>query len=160
MTWTIEPSQVRHPDAVAVLREYIDDVASRYHGRQATEEEIERALAEDPSDHLVPPTGLFLIARDGGKVTGCVGVKVATPTITELTRMFVKPAARGHGGGSSLLLAAERAARELGAVTMRLDTRHDLVEARALYARHGYREVEPYGERLYADHWFVKELRL
>lgn len=51
---------------------------------------------------------------------------------------------------------AEEAARRSGARVMRLDTRSDLVEARALYARHGYREIEPYAERLYADHWFEK----
>ena len=158
MSWTITPSPVDHPDAVTVLREYFDDVASRYYGRQASEEEIDRALAEDPSDQLVPPTGVFLIARDDGEITGCVGVKVAAPGTTELTRMFVKPAFRGQGSGSRLLLAAEEAARGLGARIMRLDTRSDLVEARALYAKHGYREVAPYGERLYADHWFEKEL--
>lgn len=39
-----------------------------------------------------------------------------------------------------------------------LDTREDLVEARALYARLGYREIEAYNESPYADHWFGKKL--
>jgi ribosomal protein S18 acetylase RimI-like enzyme len=66
--------------------------------------------------------------------------------------------ARGQGGASQLLRAAEEAARGLGAEVMRLDTRHDLVEARGLYAKHGYREIAPYDERRYADHWFEKRL--
>ncbi|WAL67017.1 GNAT family N-acetyltransferase [Amycolatopsis cynarae] len=156
--WIISPTPVDHPDAVAVLRDYIDDVASRYYGRQATDAEIDNALAEDPSDDLVPPTGLFFVARDGGTITGCVGVRRFDDDVMELTRMFVKPAARGQGGGARLLRTAEEAALGLGASWMRLDTRHDLVEARALYARHGYREIEPYAERLYADHWFEKRL--
>lgn len=155
---TIVQLPVGHPDAVAVLRAYLDDVASRYYGRQATDEEIDRALAEDPSDHLDPPTGLFFVARDGGEVVGCVGVKIVDARITELTRMFVKASARGRGWGSRLLLTAEAVARRTGAQVMRLDTRSDLVEARALYARHGYREVEPVEERLYADHWYEKNL--
>ncbi|WP_346053651.1 GNAT family N-acetyltransferase [Amycolatopsis dongchuanensis] len=57
---------------------------------------------------------------------------------------------------SALLRTAEEEAVRNGAQVMRLDTRADLVEARALYAKHGYQEVEPYGERLYADHWLVK----
>ncbi|WP_431876903.1 GNAT family N-acetyltransferase [Amycolatopsis sacchari] len=143
---------VDHPEAVAVLREYVDDVASRYYGRQATDEEIDRALAEDPSDDVV----LFFLARDGEEVLGCVGVRFAEPTVAELTRMFVKPTARGRGVASALLRTAEEEAVRNGTQVMRLDTRADLVEARALYAKHGYQEVEPYGERLYADHWLVK----
>jgi GNAT superfamily N-acetyltransferase len=148
---------VGHPDAVAVLRAYVDDVASRYYGRQATEEEIDRALAEDPSEHLDPPTGLFFVAREGGEVIGCVGVKIVDAHTAELTRMYVQARSRGRGWGSRLLLTAEEAARRTGAQAMRLDTRNDLVEARVLYARHGYQEVAPYGERSYADHWYEKK---
>jgi hypothetical protein len=32
------------------LRSYIDDVASSYYGRQATDEEIDTALREDPNN--------------------------------------------------------------------------------------------------------------
>jgi hypothetical protein len=41
---------------------------------------------------------------------------------------------------------------------MRLDTRGDLTEARALYARLGYDEVEPFNDGPYAEHWFEKAL--
>jgi 4-hydroxy-4-methyl-2-oxoglutarate aldolase len=43
-------------------------------------------------------------------------------------------------------------------VTLRLDTRADLTEARRLYTRHGYREVAPFNDGPYADHWFAKTL--
>ncbi|NYV79008.1 GNAT family N-acetyltransferase, partial [Streptomyces sp. UH6] len=39
-----------------------------------------------------------------------------------------------------------------------LDTRSDLVEARALYARLGYRETPPHNDGVYAEHWFAKDL--
>ena len=39
---------------------------------------------------------------------------------------------------------------------IRLDTRADLVEARALYARHGYVEIPAYSHGPYAEHWFEK----
>lgn len=142
------------PGALAVLRAYFDDIVSRYHGRQATDAEIDDAQAAEPSDHI----DTFFVARQGNDVVGCVGVTSTAPGVAELTRMFVEPGARGKGWGARLLRAAEGAAREAGAEIMRLDTRSDLVEARAMYARHGYREVEPYGERLYADHFFEKHL--
>jgi hypothetical protein len=43
---------------------------------------------------------------------------------------------------------------------LRLDTRQDLVEARVLYARHGFREVEPFNTGRYADHWLENAPRL
>jgi hypothetical protein len=46
----------------------------------------------------------------------------------------------------------------LGASRVRLDTRHDLVEARRLYAKHGYLEIQPYSDNPYADHWFERQL--
>ncbi len=50
------------------------------------------------------------------------------------------------------------AARTLGARRIVLDTRHDLVEARALYARLGYLETPPHNDRAYAERWFAKQL--
>lgn len=62
-----------------------------------------------------------------------------------MKRMFVVPDARGLGCGHVLLAAAEERAREHGMHTMRLDTRLDLLAARRLYTKHGYREVPPFG---------------
>lgn len=41
---------------------------------------------------------------------------------------------------------------------MRLDVRGDLVEARAMYARLGYREVPRFNDHAYVEHWFEKRL--
>ncbi|MCT2593050.1 GNAT family N-acetyltransferase [Streptomyces sp. N2-109] len=157
--WTLAPVPVAHPEAVAVLRVYIEELAERFYGRPATEQEIEDALVKEPSDDLAPPGGVFLLARSAdGAVSGCVGVRLIGARVAELKRVFVHPHARGRGGGALLLEAAEGAARELGADVLRLDTRGDLVEARALYARHGYREIPAYNEGPYAEHWYEKRL--
>ncbi|PWU62123.1 GNAT family N-acetyltransferase, partial [Micromonospora globispora] len=52
----------------------------------------------------------------------------------------------------------EEQARAAGADRIRLDTRADLVEARALYARHGYVEIPAFNDGQYAEHWFEKTL--
>ncbi|WUL20081.1 GNAT family N-acetyltransferase [Amycolatopsis sp. NBC_00355] len=140
------------------MREYMDEVASRYYGRPATEAELESALADEPGTDLVAPTGAFLLGRRDGVLAGCVGTRVVEPGISELTKMYVKPAHRGSGAAPRLVAAAEDAARRLGARLMRLDTRDDLVEARALYARTGYTEVAPFNDDKYAEHWFEKAL--
>ncbi len=79
-------------------------------------------------------------------------------TTVELTRVYVRPSRRGTGGGARLLAAVEEAARSLGARRIVLDTRLDLVEARALYTRHGYREIPAYGNSPYAEVWYGKDL--
>jgi GNAT superfamily N-acetyltransferase len=157
--WAITETPVDHPDARLIMREYIAEIASRYWGRPVTEAEVDISLAEDPTDDLVAPTGVFLVGRlPDGTMTGCVGTRVSQPGLNVLKRMYVRPAYRGRGAGARLIAAAEEAARAFGATTMRLDTRDDLVEARALYARAGYAEVEPFNNDKYAEHWFSKNL--
>jgi hypothetical protein len=41
-------------------------------------------------------------------------------------------------------------------ITVTLVARGDLVEARRLYARHGYQAVPPFNDSPYAEHWFAK----
>ena len=120
----------------------------------ATAAEVDRAIADDPTDDLVR----FFVGRHGGRVRGCVGFRLVDRETAEMKRMFVDPAARGTGGGAALLAAVEEGAVSFGASAIRLDTRTDLVEARALYAKHGYREVPAFNSDRYAEHWFEKRL--
>jgi ribosomal protein S18 acetylase RimI-like enzyme len=140
-----------------VLRAYFAEVASRYHGRPATDEEVAAAMREEPSDDLTPPRGLLLVATEQSSVLGCAGLRLLPGGIGEVTRVFVIPAARRRGLGSRLLDELEAHARDHDLATLRLDTRRDLVEARQLYARHGYTEVRPFSRGPYSDHWFVKD---
>ena len=153
---SVRPVSVHDADAVRLLRAYFTELVARYHDRPALVAEVDAAQAEDPSDDLVPPGAVFLLAGDATEAVGCVGLRRLGADIAELTRMFVLPAARGRGVGRLLLAAADRAAGEWGVRAIRLDTRHDLVEARALYAGHGYREIPPYNDGRYAEHWFEK----
>jgi GNAT superfamily N-acetyltransferase len=151
------------PDAAEILREYLGEMISRYYGRPTDEAEIDRHLgAGHGSDDLVEPGGVLLLARrahaGAERPLGCVGLRRLDDRTRELTRIFVRPEARGAGVAALLLAAAERRARADGASAIRLNTRGDLIEARALYARHGYREIPRYGDDPLAEHWFEKEL--
>jgi GNAT superfamily N-acetyltransferase len=156
--WVVGAEPVQSAPASTLLREYYTEIVGRYHGRPAEPAEVDQVLVDEPSDDLRPPTGLFLLARYGDEPTGCAGLRLGTPPVAEVTRVYVRPSARGRGVGGRLLDAVEAAALAYGVTTLRLDTRHDLVEARALYARHGYREVAPFNDSPYADHWFEKRL--
>ncbi|WP_327292356.1 GNAT family N-acetyltransferase [Streptomyces sp. NBC_01198] len=156
---TTAPLPVSHPDAVTLIRRYYAELITRYYRRPTDDTEISEVIAEEPSDDLAPPTGMFVVARIDAAPVGCLGVRVLDPDTVELTRMFVAPEARRKGVAGSLIAVAEGIARDtFGARLIRLDTRADLVEARALYARHGYREIERYNTDPYADHWFEKAL--
>lgn len=157
--WTALPHPVSAPDSTALLRRYYTELIVRYYGRPTDEAELSAVLAEEPSDDLTLPSGEFLVARRGGEPAGCVGVRVLDASTVELTRLYVVPGARGQGGAGLLIAAAEHVARDtFDAAAIRLDTRSDLAEARALYAKHGYREIPPYNDGKYADHWFEKKL--
>lgn len=161
-TWRVERADVTSEESLELLRDYLVDVSDRWfqreHGRDSTAAEIEQSLAEMTSDDLGPPTGVFLVARRDGRIEACVGLRVVDAATVALTRMFVRHAHRGTGAATLLLSAAEDAARELGASTIRLDTRRDLAEARALYERRGFAEVAAFNHNAYAEVWYAKDL--
>jgi hypothetical protein len=45
-----------------------------------------------------------------------------------------------------------------GSSAVRLDTNRALTEAIAMYRSSGYREVSPFNDEPYANHWFEKQL--
>jgi GNAT superfamily N-acetyltransferase len=160
--WSVGLGAVGCAEAASLLREYYIEVSDRHYqlhyGRACTPAEIEQGLADSPSDDLAPPGGVFLLGRYGDAPAACAGLRVLESGTVELTRVFVRPAVRGTGGGSRLLAAADAAARGLGARQIVLDTRLDLVEARALYLRHGYAEIPARSDRRHAEIWYGKQL--
>ncbi|MFJ4501520.1 GNAT family N-acetyltransferase [Streptomyces sp. NPDC088864] len=159
MTWTVAPEPFDCADAALLRRDYYGEVAGRYWGRPATAAEIDEGLTGDGAELLRAPTGDFLVGRFDGRPAACAGLVLVDGGAAELTRVFVRPEFRGTGGGGLLLAAVEDRARALGTALLRLDTRHDLVEARGLYAKHGYREVPAFSDGPYAQRWFAKDLR-
>jgi ribosomal protein S18 acetylase RimI-like enzyme len=155
------------PDAepgLGALRGYVGDVIGRMNGRPATDEEIDAFVAESPHGGLVPPEGVFVLALGAeDTVLGCAGLRFVGPGVpddaAEIKRMWTAPAARGLGVGRTLLDDLLRRAREAGRTRVVLDTRADLVEARTLYERAGFVEVEPYNTNPYAQVWYALDLR-
>lgn len=159
MNWTVTPEPFDSPDAYALRRAYYDEVASRYWQRPATTQEVDEGLTGDGVEELASPTGEFVVGRHGGgEPASCGGVRLLDPVTAELTRVYTRPEKRGTGGGRALMTALEDAARRLGATKMVLNTRLDLVEARGLYVRHGYREIPAYTTGPYMDIWYGKDL--
>ncbi|SES38437.1 GNAT family N-acetyltransferase [Lentzea albida] len=151
-TWTARVADV---EGSPLTREYNAEMISRYRGRPASDAEID-AYERDEQDHDVP---VFLVLSLDGTDVGCLGMRFLSGDVGELTRMFVREPFRGRGAASALLSAVEAEARRRGITALRLDTRRDLVEARGLYAKRGFTEIERYNDAEYADHWFEKRLK-
>src|SRR3546814_20031054 len=93
-----------------------------------------RSVSAEPGE-LVPPAGLFVLARLEDRAVGCGGLKVTGTGEGEIKRMWVAPDARGLGLAQRMLEALEAHAASMALHTLRLDTNRSLAEARALYQR-------------------------
>ncbi|HEU4629767.1 MAG TPA: helix-turn-helix domain-containing GNAT family N-acetyltransferase [Gemmatimonadaceae bacterium] len=111
-----------------------------------------------PASELVPPHGAFLAATVDGRAVGCGAVRAIGPGVGSIKRMWIADEVRGLGLGRRILAALEEEAAGLGLHTVRLETNRSLREAIALYTSAGYREVAPFNDDPYADHWFEKRL--
>jgi GNAT superfamily N-acetyltransferase len=148
--WTAREEPIDSLEAVRLMRAYFVEIVNRYHGRPMPGSLVDRTMNESPNTAITA----LIIARLDGTAAGCVGLRADGV----ITRMFVAPAFRRRGGGRVLIGAVEEAARARGFTCLRLDTRHDLTEARALYAATGFTEVEPFNDEPFAEHWFEKHL--
>jgi len=105
---------------------------------------FDKELAGLPGDYA-PPNGRLLIAYLEGEAAGCVALHEFEPGISEMKRLYVRPAFRGKRVGLALANAIIAAAREIGYKKMRLDTvPSEMADAVKMYGRLGFKEIEPY----------------
>ena len=107
---------------------------------------------------MVPPSGAFVVVREGGRAVAGGGVRRLEEGVCEIKRMFVVPEARGRGHGRRVLEALERVASDLGYRRARLDTALSMTIAMTLYESAGFRPIPDYNGNRYASFWGEKEL--
>ena len=100
-------------------------------------------LAKLPGSYA-PPKVCLLIALWQGQAAGCVALQKIQDDICEMKRLYIRPPFQGLKIGRALVEAVIRKAREVGYTRMRLDTLPSMERARTLYAKLGFREIEPY----------------
>lgn len=77
---------------------------------------------------------------------GCGGLRSCNRETGEIKRMYVKPTYRNRGIAGHILQELERRAVELGSVRTILETGKRQVEAIGFYRKHGYRQIDNYGQ--------------
>lgn len=141
------------PDAQQSMAAYFAELDRRFDGGFDPGD----ALAE-AGDAFREPGGCFVVVRDHTGTIGCAGVQFIDDTTGEVKRMWIGPAARGRGLGRRLLQHVEDIISATGRTRVLLDTNGSLKEAIAMYGSAGYREIGPYNDNPYAQHWFEKHL--
>ena len=138
------------PQARFCLHTYFAELAERFNA------------GFDPSkkpfrdEEMTPPAGLLLVATLHGDPVGCGAVTFLPQRVAYIKRMWVARTVRGLGLGRRLLAELEQRARDRGVQRLQLETKDVLREAIGLYTAAGYREVPPFNDEPYADHWFEK----
>jgi DNA-binding MarR family transcriptional regulator/GNAT superfamily N-acetyltransferase len=149
----IVPVDPEHVDARYCLAEYVAELNGR------SERGFDPSVGATALPHEVrPPAGQFFVAYLHGEAIGCGAVKHNAGAPTEIKRMWISPATRGLGLGRRLLRELEACAIAGGATVARLETSAILTEALNLYRSAGWREVPPFNDEPFADHWFEKTL--
>lgn len=124
-------------------------------------EHFEALVAQIVSDFITnynPERERCWIAEMNGEIVGSVFVVQNSETVAKLRLLLVEPKARGAGLGSRLVGECIRFARLRGYQKMVLWTNNVLVEARHIYAKHGFQLVEEepyhgYGHDLVGETW-------
>ena len=99
----------------------------------------------------------FFCLVDGGPdgngctVKGSVGIKRIDSDTCELKALYVSQELRGQGFGQRLLSTAINSARDLGYRRIVLDSMSQYVDARRLYEKTGFVDIERYNDNPYAD---------
>jgi putative acetyltransferase len=129
----------RAPDVSALLLTHLELMNA-----QSPPEEV-HAL---DIDALAQPTVTFVGYRLEGTLLGVGALKDLGAGHGEVKSMHTSGAARGRGVGSAILLHLVDLARTHGLTRVSLETGTPagFAPARALYARHGFAECEPFGD--------------
>ena len=87
-----------------------------------------------------------LIYYENEVALGCGAIKEYKSNEGEIKRMFVLPEGRGKGIASKILAELEQWAKELGFISIQLETSQKLKNAITLYRKFGYEEIPNYGQ--------------
>lgn len=87
-----------------------------------------------------------VVAYDDEQPVGCGAIKAFSSEAMEVKRMYVRPEERKKGIAAAILSELERWAVELSRKKCVLETGRKQPEAIALYSRHGYKQIENYGQ--------------
>lgn len=145
--YEIREDDLTGAEVVALLEQHLAEMVSH------TPAESVHAL---PVDRLAGPDVTFWSVWSDGRLAGCGALKHLDAEHAEIKSMRVADDFRRRGVGEVVLLHLVEAARAGGHRRVSLETGSNppFATARALYARHGFVECEPFADYV-IDPWSV-----
>ena len=136
-TITLKRTNCNHPDFQALIRELDGDLRAS-----------NGAETQDFFDqfNIIRDIDTVVLAYCDDAAVACGCFKPFSMGSVEAKRMFVKPGYRGQGIAHAILGELEQWARELGYTYMVLETGTRLQNAITLYKKHGYLQIENWGQ--------------
>ena len=144
MTVTLRTLTADDSEALEQVRQFFRNYAA-WLGVDLSYQNFEQEMASLPGAYAVPQGRLFF-AEINGRPAGCVGVRPLSESdgVCEMKRLYVDPETRGQGIGTTLALAAIKAAKEIGYRKLMIDTLPAMRIAVKLYRELGFKEAPAY----------------
>ena len=143
MIATLQLEQATTPQQIELARTLFQEYGASL-GFSLCFQNFDKELAGLPGDYA-PPEGRLLIAYLDSEPAGCVALHEFEGRISEMKRLYVRPAFRGKLVGLALANGIIAVAREIGYERMRLDTvPSEMADAVKMYGRLGFKEIAPY----------------
>ena len=139
------------PEARQSLTSYAAELAQRFPEGYSQTDLLPAVDAREP-------LGLFVTARERGRVIGCGVLRTPLGGRAEIRHLWVDPGTRDMGVGRRLVRELERLARARDYEAITLDTHRVLTDAISLYRSLGYQEIAAYDDNPHAHLWFQKSL--
>ncbi|MBN2181828.1 MAG: GNAT family N-acetyltransferase [Sedimentisphaerales bacterium] len=146
-------------------REFADLLKSRLHrylegpSFRKYMENYEKEIVNHLPGRFGPPKGCLLLAEYQSEIAGCVGLMDLGGGICEMRRLYVRPQYRKSGIGKALAAYVIEQGRDMGYISMRLNTNKKMTGAEELYRYLGFKDIEPY-EHFEIDCMVFLELKL
>lgn len=122
------------PEVIALVAEVLAEYGLEFGKGTKTDDDL-RTLPTSYASH----GGAFWVGRaESGELLGTAGVFPVAPQTFELRKMYLRPAARGHGLGSKLLEVAEAFVRAQCGNLIVLDTIEAMASACRFYEARGF----------------------
>ena len=141
-TITLRTLTVDDTAAVDHVRQFFRNYAA-WLGVDLSFQGFDDEMASLPGAYSLPSGRLFY-AEHNGQPAGCVAIRAFSTGLCEMKRLYVEPSQRGFGIGRDLVLAAIRAAKEIGYRKLLLDTLPAMRFAVRLYREMGFVETPAY----------------
>ena len=142
MTNTLRTLSADDATAIGHVRQFFRNYAA-WLGVDLCFQGFDEEMASLPGAYALPEGRLFY-AEHNGRPAGCVGIRPFSAGLCELKRLYVEPDQRGFGIGRDLVLAAIRAAKDIGYRKLLLDTLPAMRFAVRLYREMGFKETPAY----------------